>query len=95
MTRKQKQRRVRLLAKYGLTPKQEKQLLKRQGGKCALCQQPPKSRALHIDHAHDATKRVRGALCFTCNRYKVAKNDVESAYRVWRYLESQFDARTL
>jgi recombination endonuclease VII len=87
-------RRARQLAKYGLTERQEKKLLQLQGGKCAICQRPPKTRRLHIDHDH-RTKRVRGALCFGCNRYCVSKNDAESAYRVWNYLDSPFDGRNL
>ncbi|MDQ4026745.1 MAG: endonuclease VII domain-containing protein [Actinomycetota bacterium] len=35
-----------------------------QGGKCAICKA---GAAVHIDHDHK-TKRLRGILCFNCNR---------------------------
>jgi hypothetical protein len=38
-----------------------------QGGVCAICGNPPKKRPLHIDHNH-RTGRVRGLLCYRCNR---------------------------
>ncbi len=38
-----------------------------QGGVCAICGRPPKTRRLAIDHDH-ATMRVRGLLCHRCNR---------------------------
>ena len=42
-------------------------LLLRQGGRCAICGNPPKNRRLHVDHDH-RTGTVRGLLCFRCNR---------------------------
>jgi hypothetical protein len=41
--------------------------LARQDGHCAICPNTPKSRRLHIDHDHK-TGKVRGLLCFPCNR---------------------------
>ena len=43
------------------------ELLERQGGVCALCGNPPKTRRLSVDHNH-RTGKVRGLLCFRCNR---------------------------
>jgi Recombination endonuclease VII len=34
---------------------------------CAICGNGPKTRRLHIDHDHK-TGRIRGLLCFRCNR---------------------------
>jgi len=49
-------------------------MLERQAGVCAICRRPPKvgGRRLHVDHDH-RTGRVRGLLCFTCNRYILGK----------------------
>ena len=44
-------------------------LLEAQDGVCAICGNPPKigGKRLHVDHNH-RTGRVRGLLCFRCNR---------------------------
>lgn len=42
-------------------------MLTAQGGGCAICHRPPKTRRLHIDHDHK-TLTVRGLLCHRCNR---------------------------
>lgn len=42
-------------------------LLRLQKGGCAICQNPPKSRRLAVDHDHK-TGRARGLLCYRCNR---------------------------
>ena len=42
-------------------------LLRKQGGVCAICYHPPSAvRRLAIDHNHE-TGKVRGLLCTTCN----------------------------
>ena len=48
---------------------QEKELLLKQNGKCALCDKvfPAKKWAFAVDHDHN-TGRVRGILCTNCNR---------------------------
>ena len=52
---------------YGITEAQYQQLLEAGGGGCWICGKPPKKRALHVDHDHK-TGRVRGILCWRCNR---------------------------
>jgi len=42
-------------------------LLAEQGGGCAICGRPPKTRRLHKDHDH-RTMELRGLLCHRCNR---------------------------
>lgn len=42
-------------------------MLAAQGGGCAICGAPPKLRRLHVDHDHK-TNRVRGLLCYRCNK---------------------------
>lgn len=58
------QRRNHLKGRYGLTEKQYQQMMRRQKGRCAICEQP--GMKLHIDHDHD-TGKVRGLLCLPCN----------------------------
>jgi hypothetical protein len=56
------------LYRYDITPKQHADMLLRQKGLCAICQKPPTAkRALATDHCHK-TGRVRGLLCYKCNR---------------------------
>lgn len=44
------------------------ELLEKQDGHCALCpRQPSVKRRLDLDHSH-TDMRVRGLLCFRCNR---------------------------
>lgn len=43
------------------------EILKIQGGGCAICGIKPKDRRLHIDHNHK-TDTIRGILCGKCNQ---------------------------
>jgi len=51
----------------GVTDAEYARLLEAQGGGCAICGNPPKTRRLHVDHDH-RTGQVRGLLCHRCNR---------------------------
>lgn len=62
-------RRARLKKKYGITPELYDDILRRQGGHCALCPTRPEEcryGVLRVDHDHD-TNEVRGLLCDPCN----------------------------
>ncbi|HEX3156717.1 MAG TPA: endonuclease VII domain-containing protein [Candidatus Angelobacter sp.] len=52
---------------YGISIDEYKAMYGRQGGVCAICQQPCKSgRRLAVDHSHESGA-VRGLLCSRCN----------------------------
>lgn len=53
-----------LQLRYGITEGEFDMLVRRQGGACAICRKRP---AGHVDHCH-RTQKVRGVLCFSCNR---------------------------
>lgn len=55
---------TRLVRQYGITFEQYLEMLKKQAGECAICEN--QMRQPHIDHDH-STGRVRGLLCATCN----------------------------
>jgi hypothetical protein len=52
---------------YGITDKQYAAMLKKQGGKCAICGAAPKRKRLSVDHDHK-TGFPRGLLCLRCNQ---------------------------
>lgn len=54
------------LRRYNLTPEEYEAILEYQGGVCAICDHPPKSKNLAVDHDHK-TGLVRGLLCYMCN----------------------------
>lgn len=59
--------RLRLL-RYKLSPEQHAQMLLDQKGTCAICNKLPQGkRPLCVDHDH-YTGKVRGLLCYGCNR---------------------------
>jgi hypothetical protein len=60
-------------------------LFREQGGVCAICGSPPKSRRLHLDHNH-RTNRTRGLLCFRCNRALPTYLDSEWLRRACEYV---------
>jgi len=56
------------IQRYKLTVEQHLEMYKNQNGLCAICENPPKGkRPLCIDHNHK-TGKVRGLLCYACNR---------------------------
>jgi hypothetical protein len=65
--RKRPKRKPRRARELGITDEEYTALLTAQDGGCAICGNPPKTRRLHVDHNH-RTGKVRGLLCFRCNR---------------------------
>ena len=61
--------------RYGITRQQLKAMLAEQGGRCAICRQPPEpGKVLAVDHDHSCCpgrfscgRCVRGLLCARCN----------------------------
>lgn len=87
--------RVRRLWRYRLTVAQYDEMLRRQRGACALCLRPPATRPLEVDHDH-ASGRVRGLLCFHCNKHLLRpRNTAAVMRRAIRYLASKFDGRSV
>jgi hypothetical protein len=73
--------------KYGLTQDQFASLLLDQNNRCAVCGEEF-FETPHVDHAHDATKRVRGLLCRKCNALLgQAKDSVDTLLRAVVYLQ--------
>ncbi|MHB8414019.1 MAG: endonuclease domain-containing protein [Acidiferrobacteraceae bacterium] len=73
--------------RYGISEAQYDQLLKLQGGVCAVCGRPPRRGVrLHVDHAHrrhlrtgppdkrDCGGFVRGLACGYCNRRIIGRH---------------------
>ena len=71
----------------GVTDADYDRMLAAQGGGCAICGNPPKTRALNTDHDHK-TGKVRGLLCHRCNRVMWAGRDSPELFRAFAlYLE--------
>ncbi len=60
-------RKSHLWTLYRLTPEDYAAIEMYQGGVCAACGQPSERIRLAVDHDH-ATGRIRGLLCWVCNR---------------------------
>jgi recombination endonuclease VII len=85
---KAKQAARKLMRDHGLTPDQLETLRASQDGKCAVCGDPLKHGATHIDHDH-ATGQFRGLLCQRCNMAEgLLKGSPTRARRLAEYLES-------
>jgi hypothetical protein len=52
---------------FNMTVDEYDAILEYQGGICAICDHPPKTRRLSVDHDHK-TGLIRGLLCHQCNR---------------------------
>jgi Recombination endonuclease VII len=56
-------RHYHLKRRYGIGAVEFDELVRQQGGSCAICGRPDPE---HVDHDHE-TGKVRGILCFNCN----------------------------
>jgi len=67
LVRRNKVQEREIVKKYGISEDQFQEILKLQGGVCAICERHQRYRRLSIDHSHK-TGKVRGLLCNFCNR---------------------------
>jgi hypothetical protein len=86
-------RRARNLRRYDIDERQFTLMWERQNGHCDICGKPLRPNA-HVDHSH-RDQRVRGLLCWPCNRLIGRYHDPLIFRNAARYLESTFDGRTL
>jgi hypothetical protein len=70
----------------GIDDAEYARLLAAQDGHCALCPNEPRTRRLYTDHDH-GSMRVRGLLCYVCNKYLPASRDAAWHRRAADYLE--------
>jgi hypothetical protein len=85
--------RLRLL-RYKLSPEQYNDILMRQDSKCAICDEPPRGkRPLVVDHDHN-TGKVRGLLCYGCNRAIAILDQHHVLNKALIYLESSSQSDT-
>ena len=83
---------------YGMTEAQYRIFLSLRPG-CWICDRTRKKDGtllrLYIDHDH-ATQRVRGRLCYACNRRLIGRRRDGSVYlKAAYYLDSAFDGRDI
>ena len=85
-----------LKRKYGISFKEYQDLLKVQGGICAICGKPePSHKTLDVDHDHE-TGKIRGILCTNCNRMIGYAHDSEERLGCAAdYLSSRKSGRNL
>ena len=86
-------RRARNLKRYGINEAQFQAMYERQGGLCDICAKPLGKKP-HVDHDHGPSKRVRGLLCWWCNRLIGSNRNTPLMFmQAHRYLMSDFDGR--
>lgn len=76
-----------LKSKYGISFEDYECMLLKQNESCAVCNKHYSlfKNSLHVDHNHK-TDRVRGLLCYYCNRRLIGKHTIESARKILEYL---------
>lgn len=92
---------------YGITLEQYEAMLTLTNGGCWICGKPPKpGKHLNVDHEHPTKAqrkagvvfgKVRGLLCWFCNRYVIGRSKADVVWRYRKaaeYLESKIDWRT-
>jgi hypothetical protein len=82
-----KQRNSYLVHKYGMTLKQYNQQLRAQNHCCALCgkHKSHSKTSLAVDHNHK-TGKIRGIVCYRCNKFIIGRHDTASATKLYLYM---------
>ena len=64
------------------------ELIKKHGNQCAICKKPRSAfkKSLSVDHNHKSNK-IRGLLCYKCNKFRVGRQTIETCREVLEYLE--------
>jgi hypothetical protein len=75
----------RLEDNYGIDAAEYKRILALQGGKCAVCQNTPRTIRFAVDHDHK-TGEVRGILCKRCN-HDLLGGGHDDVFILWRAVE--------
>lgn len=67
--------------------KMREELISKYGDVCGICQKPRTAfkNKLSIDHNHK-TNKIRGLLCFRCNKFLLGRHTIESANKILYYL---------
>jgi hypothetical protein len=62
-------------------------LIHEHGDQCAICKKPRSAfkNRLSLDHNHKSG-RIRGLLCFYCNKRVLGRHTIESARKILEYL---------
>lgn len=81
-------RNYNLIKRYGITEEDYQNMYKSQDGCCAICRKHASSfkTRLNVDHNHK-TGKIRGLLCYRCNKFLVGRLNYETALKVLNYLE--------
>lgn len=75
-----------LQRRFGISEKDYERMFTAQSKGCAICGRPPKKNHLAVDHDHK-TGRVRGLLCYNCNRRLIGRfRNPETFEKAARYL---------
>ena len=63
------------------------ELIALHGDNCFLCRKPRSAfkKKLSVDHNHK-TNKIRGLLCYRCNKFLVGRQTIESAKKILDYL---------
>jgi hypothetical protein len=78
-----------LINTYGITLNQYQNILDRQNGVCAICQQKSEKIKLAVDHDHN-TGKIRGLLCRDCNQaIGLLKDNVVLLEKAKEYLQKE------